>query len=248
MYRRRVILRLRLSLADRSGALAQAATVVGLHGGNIRSIDVLTARPDGQGPDDEAAAAVDDLVVEFPRPPDLDALAADLEMDAAATLVASGPATVDDPVHRALRAGLAMLGGRPGPAELARGLTAVCPAVVAWTADAVEAARFECGARALAGSQPVVARTGDLPAAAAEQVGGEAAVVALPLVGAAGAPAVAFLARRPEWDFTPIEVSRASAVAELYQLLTSGAAGPPSTGGAGVGGTTEELGDRGVVA
>jgi hypothetical protein len=91
-------------LADRAGALAQVATVIGMHGGNIASIDVLSSGGD---------SAVDDLVVEFSGEPDFPELADDLLTDAGARLMSHQPAEVGDPVESSLRlAGL--VATRPG--------------------------------------------------------------------------------------------------------------------------------------
>ena len=124
------VVRIRLSLADRAGALGQAATVIGLHGGNILSVDVHST--DGE-------SAVDDLVVEFPVEPNAGELGTDLSMTAAATIIQMGPAHSVDVVTAVLAAlrPRAATGtgteadpveeGRVGP-ELVEGLAAVCPA------------------------------------------------------------------------------------------------------------------------
>ena len=124
------VVRIRLSLADRAGALGQAATVIGLHGGNILSVDVHST---------DGASAVDDLVVEFPREPSPAELGTDLSMTAAATIIQMEPAQSVDVVTAvlaALRPGaITRTGAGPDPVEageagpeLIAGLAAVCPA------------------------------------------------------------------------------------------------------------------------
>lgn len=124
------VVRIRLSLADRAGTLGQAATVIGLHSGNILSVDVHST--DGE-------SAVDDLVVEFPVEPNSSELGTDLSMTAAATIIQMGPAHSVDVVTAVLAAlrPKAATGtgaeadpveeGGVGP-ELVEGLAAVCPA------------------------------------------------------------------------------------------------------------------------
>lgn len=123
------VVRIRLSLADRAGALGQAATVIGLHAGNIVSVDVHST---------DGASAVDDLVVEFPSEPSADELTSDLAMTAAATIVEmqeAQPVDLVTAVLDALQPGVGT-GTRSGTdpvetvkvgAELIDGLAVVCP-------------------------------------------------------------------------------------------------------------------------
>lgn len=119
------VVRIRLSLADRAGALGQAATVIGLHGGNILSVDVHNT---------DGASAVDDLVVEFPTEPSQGELGTDLSMTAAASIIQMEPAQSVDVVTAVLAAlrPVARTGTHPveageaGP-ELIDSLVAVCP-------------------------------------------------------------------------------------------------------------------------
>ncbi len=142
------MVRLRIALADRSGALAQAATVIGLHGGNIRAIDVHRAPAD---------AAVDDLVVDFATPPDVEAMRTDLAMNASATLLDCCPAEAVDPVEAALREVRALMeGGR-----LADALTSMCGAASANEESLEQAATTEAGRSALEQGKPI--RFGDTP-------------------------------------------------------------------------------------
>lgn len=110
-------LRLRVRLADRAGALAQVATVLGMHGGNIQSVDVH--RGDG-------ATAIDDLLVDFAGEPNWDDLQADLTALAAAELIGRIPAEPADPVVTALAAAGSLVAG--DTASLAAACARVCPA------------------------------------------------------------------------------------------------------------------------
>ncbi len=208
------VLRLRITLADRSGALAQAATVIGLHGGNIRSVDVHRAAE---------GSAVDDLVVEFPVDPDMEAMSTDLAMHASATLISCTPADALDPVESALGDALAVLGGGSLAAALAR----LCAAPSAWTLPAEEAAGTEVGRAATTKGGVAWMRTDDLPDEVAAEVSEEAAVLAVNLAAsgrggpAAGKGAVAFVARAMELGFTDTEVARVQALVAIA-LATAG--------------------------
>lgn len=207
------VLRLRISLADRSGALAQAATVIGLHGGNIRSIDVHRAADD---------SAVDDLVVEFSADPDVDAMRTDLAMNAAATLIACSAADAVDPVEAALREVLALLEGGP----LLEAVGRICAAGSAWVLDESEAAATDVGRAALDRVAVVWMRSRDIPEEAAAEVGDDAAVLAVPVPQAGTSKAVGgegqvvCVARPAEMGFTETEVARVEALVAIARNLS----------------------------
>jgi hypothetical protein len=69
---------MRIAVADRAGAFGQAATIIGMHSGNVMSIDVH--RNDGD-------RAIDDRVVEFPEDVDLAELGFDLANHARAEVL-----------------------------------------------------------------------------------------------------------------------------------------------------------------
>lgn len=122
------VVRIRLSLADRAGALGQAATVIGLHSGNIISVDVHST---------EDGAAVDDILVEFPDQPSLEELSTDLTMNAAATIVhveASRPGDVLTSVLTALLP-VRMAATEPSVSALIEAATLACPST-AWAVAA----------------------------------------------------------------------------------------------------------------
>ena len=116
---------MRISLADRAGALAQAATVIGMHGGNILSIDVH----DVGGP-----SAVDDLVVDFASGPSWDDLRADLFAIASAALIGHLEAQATDPVVVSVGLTASLVPG--DGARLAEACRVLCFASQAWTGAA----------------------------------------------------------------------------------------------------------------
>lgn len=212
------VTRLRIGLADRAGALAQAATVIGLHGGNILSIDVH--RSDGP-------SAVDDLVVEFPDEPDLPEIERDLATDARTVVLDHGTTEPGDPVI----AGIQMLGQllsrtRADPAgALAEAATCVSRSTSAWVTDEAGAAGFDEGRRALGEGHPFMGRSADLPPALMPDPPGEMWLAAVPEPAPRGsAPAetprrVVFLARAGQAPFTWTELERVEAVMELQRRL-----------------------------
>jgi hypothetical protein len=116
---------MRISLADRAGALAQAATVIGMHGGNILSIDVHSMG---------GASAVDDLVVDFASEPSWDDLRADLFAIASATLIGHLDAHSTDPVVTSLELAASLL--TDDLQRLVEACRLLCFASHAWTAGA----------------------------------------------------------------------------------------------------------------
>jgi hypothetical protein len=116
---------MRISLADRAGALAQAATVIGMHGGNILSIDVHAIG----GP-----SAVDDLVVDFASEPSWDDLRADLFANASTSLIGHVEAQSTDPVVTSLELAASLLAG--DLERLAEACRVLCFASDAWAGGA----------------------------------------------------------------------------------------------------------------
>jgi hypothetical protein len=233
------VLRLRISLADRAGALAQAAGVIGLHGGNIVSIDVHRAGSE---------AAIDDVVVEFNGEPEIRDLRHDLATQASTALLSHEEADAVDPVI----AGFAMINrlldvvhaaapgtDSRGTAALAGAVGAVCCSPAVWIDDAEQARRYEAGATALSRGRPASAPVDSLPAHVAGRIGGDVHVLAVPLAvpgagGAAGGAVpgagtagdggsdrrrVVFLARPAGVDFTETEIGRIQVLAKLHDRL-----------------------------
>jgi hypothetical protein len=205
------VIRLRISLADRAGALAQAATIIGLHGGNIMSIDVH--RISGQ-------SAVDDLVVDFPGEPDVEELRADLAINAATTLTSHQACTATDPVVASMRLAVKLVeGGIRDPAEaMAKAVADLCSAPVSWVGNTDEASQHEAGRLALERNSPVVQHT-TLPGHVVGRLPGEVCLLAVPDPEYLAGGRVIFLARPVADDFTATELSRIEALRDLYNNL-----------------------------
>lgn len=184
------VVRIRLSLADRAGALGQAATVIGLHGGNILSVDVHST-------DEESA--VDDMVVEFPSEPSLGEIGTDLSMTAAATIIRMEAAQSVDVVTAVLAAllpgaktGTDPVGAREASPELIDGLAAVCPSTE-WS---------------------LVAQAPE------HRVSSEGEACKLQLVVPIPGSAQALVGRRPAaMEFTATEMARIRAVVRLWACM-----------------------------
>ena len=103
------LVRLRISLSDRPGALAGVAAIIAEHGGNITAIDVQQSG---------AADVVDDMVVDLPDGADLGQLRLALRASGAGTLLSHQNAHavdavvggLEDPVEEVRRVALASLG------------------------------------------------------------------------------------------------------------------------------------------
>ena len=184
---------IRLSLADEAGALGRAAAVIGLHGGNIVSVDVHSTG---------SAAAVHDLVVEFAGEPSLDELATDMLMNAATTIVHIGPSQPVDVVTSVLSA------LRPDSAQPAP------PAGTALT-DAVAIVR-PCSEWSLVDCNP----DGDSITLGAGNTGGIDGTIRLevPVPGTAQV----LVGRRPAtMELTATETARIDAVVRLWAGMQS---------------------------
>lgn len=191
---------MRLQLADRAGALGQAATVIGLHGGNIVFLDIH--RTDG-------SFAVDDVVVDFGEAPDIAEIQHDLAMNASASLLSYEQAQPGDPVVRGLLL-LAGLSEHPDDphTRMAEALAAISHSDAAWVADEKEASRFEAGKLAIANGQPVVEPATAVPVALAPHLGGEGWLAAVPEFDDVPGRRVAFLIRSGDAAFTATETER----------------------------------------
>jgi hypothetical protein len=213
------IIRLRISLTDRAGALGQVATIIGIHGGNILSIDVH--RTGGE-------SAVDDLVVEFSDEPDLQDLRDDLAMNAATSLVSYQATDAEDPVVANMGRVAAILeAGRGHSADtLAEGIADLCSSPVAWVSSRDEAIRYDAGRAALEGNRAVFRRTSTLPEPFATRLPGEVCLLAVPNSDGSSGVAVVFVARPVTMDFTVTEIARIETLTALYnqieRLLRSG--------------------------
>jgi hypothetical protein len=203
------LIRLRISLADRAGALAQAATIIGLHGGNIVSVDVQRTGSD---------VAVDELIVEFPSEPELTDLGDDLLTHASVHLISRRPAEYADPIEAVLLRMAEQLETaevRPTDA-LAAEVAELCSTPVVWVSTRAEAAAHEAGRAALDGNKPVSLRATYLPEQFANRLSGELNILAVPDSDRGADRRVVFAARPSEVDFTDTEIARIRALIALH--------------------------------
>jgi ACT domain len=204
--------RLRISLADRAGALAQAATIIGLHGGNIVSVDVHRTGAD---------TAVDEMVVEFPAEPDLSDLGDDLLTHASSRLLWHRPTQFSDPIEAVLlRIAEQLDAGHVRPREaLAAEVAELCSTPVVWVATREEAARYEAGRAALDQNEPVSLRSHAVPAQFAELLSGEVNILAVPASNPSKDGRVVLAARHAHADFTDTEIARIQALIALHDQI-----------------------------
>lgn len=218
-------MRLRISLADHPGALAQVATVIAGHGGNITSVDVQrSGQPD----------AVDDLVVEFSDEPDLADLRQELADKASAVVMSHQETRPADPVVGSLRRVVDLVdAGLGDPATaLAEGVAELCASPVVWVSTAEEAAHYEPGRIALEHNTAVALHTTDLPGHLAERLPGEVCLLAVPDPERLTGGRVVFVARPLTNDFTATEIARIEALTALHSRIErlvqpDGAPDPP---------------------
>jgi 23S rRNA U2552 (ribose-2'-O)-methylase RlmE/FtsJ len=215
------LVRLRISLADRPGALAKVAAIIADHGGNITSVDV-------QRVDDESA--VDDLVVDFADEPDLDNLRSDLVTNGAAVVMSHQQNQTVDPFVASLRRLVQMVdtGWLDLGAALVEGVAELCASPAVWVSDIDEARHYEAGRFALDHHAAVVLRTTELPAHLAERLAGEIFVLAVfdPEWGSQGR--VVFVGRPETNPFTATEIARVESLAALHgriERLVAGSEG-----------------------
>jgi ACT domain len=218
------LIRLRISLADRAGALAQAATIIGLHGGSIVSVDVQ--RTGGE-------SAIDELIIDFPGEPDLADLGNDLLSHASAHLISQDPAEYADPIEAVLRRMTQQLeatDARPTEA-LAAEVAELCSAPVVWVSTREEAVRYDVGQTALDRNGPVCLRSSSLPEQFASRLSGEVSILAVPDADRGAAGRVVFVARSSHIDFTETEIARIRALIALHtqieRLLEASTTGDP---------------------
>jgi hypothetical protein len=209
--------RIRISLVDRAGALGQAAGVLGLHGGNIKSIDVHDATGE---------LVVDDVVVEFASPPDNRDLHNDLINNAGARLVASEAADDLDLVVVTLDQVHALLSeARADGARLGDSVAAICGFSTTYVAEASEAEQSDLGREALEHGRPVFRTIPDVPAPLEGGRPGDRAVMAFPLGDRSSPEAVLFVARPPEVEFTETEIARISALIRVHDWISGTSSG-----------------------
>jgi hypothetical protein len=203
------LIRLRVALADRPGALAQVATIIAGYGGNITSVDVQ--RGDGQ-------SAVDDLIVEFAGEPDLAGLRDDLATNRAATVLSHQAAQAVDPIVASFRrlVDIVDTGSGDPAAALAEGVAELCSSPVVWVSSLDEAATYEAGRLALDHHAPVAVHTTRLPEHLAWRLPGEVCLLAVLDPEPPGRERVVFVARPITNSFTATEIARIEALAALH--------------------------------
>jgi predicted amino acid-binding ACT domain protein len=206
------LLRLRISVPDRPGALARVATIIASHGGNITSIDVQQV---------DAEFAVDELVVDFTDPPDVARLREDLATQGDTTLLSHQQTERIDPIVASLRQAIALVEMRSevGESALARGVAELCSSPVAWVSSAEEATEYDAGRLALERQGMVIMTTTELPAHLAERLPGEVCLLALPDHDPAEQQRVIFVARPVANSFTTTEAARVEALAALHTAV-----------------------------
>lgn len=203
------VVRLRIQLADRAGALGQAATVIGVHGGNIVSIDIHRT---------EGEFAVDDLVVDFAEPPDLDELAHDLTTNATTSLLSQEPAESEDPLVRGLLL-LAAVTNPDGGTSLAEAIAAISYSQAAWIASERDASRFEAGKMAIDNGRPVVEPASAVPDQLGVTISGDAWLAAVPEPAGGADPKIAFVVRSGQAPFTATEIGRIQALMSAHAKI-----------------------------
>jgi hypothetical protein len=218
------LVRVRISLANRPGALAQVATIIAGHGGNITSVDV-------QQVDD--GSAVDDLVLEFASEPDLPALRDDLATNGRATVMSYQEAHLADPIVGGLRRVIEFIdAGSADPGEaLAEAVAEMCSSPVVWVSTADQALRYDAGRFAVEHKMAIAQRTTELPEHLAERLPGEVCLLAVPDSERVTGGRVVFVARPSANDFTSTEIARIETLTALYtrvEDLLAGRAGPGS--------------------
>jgi hypothetical protein len=218
------LIRLRVSLVDRPGALAKIATIIAGHGGNITSVDVQQV---------DAESAVDDLVVDFSAEPDLVDLRNDLAANGGATVLSHQQTQLTDPIVASLRRLVNVVDtGSGDPAvALAEGVAELCSSPAVWVSRAEEARLYEAGRFALDHHAAVVLRTTEVPADLAERLAGELFVLAVYDPEWDGPGRVVFVGRPVTNPFTATEIARVETLAALHgrieRLLVRGQASSP---------------------
>lgn len=207
-----ILLRLRISMPDQPGALARVATIIASRGGNITSIDVQQANTE---------FAVDELLVDFSREPDVTGLREALAAEGDAILLSHQQTERIDPIVASLRHVVGLLESRSEDAEgaLARGVAELCSSPVAWVSSADEASRYDAGRFAMERHGVVIMTTTELPADLAERLPGEVCLMAVPDLDRADQPRVIFVARPVGNDFTTTEIARIEALTGVHAAL-----------------------------
>lgn len=206
--------RVRIELADRPGALAKAAAAIAAEGGNVMSVDIHEI--DGE-------RSVDEILVELPdgrEPATLSTVLA--AADAGVLLSARPDSAIVDPIVRALHWVGFVFCAEPQDSDLAlaRSLSEICSADLAWVWSPSEAEGLLAGREALVQRGAVLTREEALP----PEVGGPtpepAWVMAVP-DDQLNPSRVGFAARISPVRFTASEVARAETLMTVCHRLTA---------------------------
>jgi hypothetical protein len=204
------LVRLRIALADRPGALAAVAAVIAGHGGNITGVDVHR----------HGDRAVDDLTVEFADAAPIDAVRAGLDHSGAGALLTQQTARQRDPAVAALQragemAAIVASGDAAGlDGVLCAAVAEVCGAPVVWLGRGDDPGVHPAGALAVERAGAVTVRATDLPGTLGESLPGDAWLLAVPDPGGDTGGRVAYVARGSA-EFTATEVARVEALMSL---------------------------------
>ncbi len=209
--------RLRIALADRPGALARVAGIIGDHGGNIVSIDVHRAG---------VVNAIDDMVVMLPEDCDLGRIRQDLVASGLATVLSHQTTQPSDPVVTTIRRAAAMVSAPAGegPAGLIRAVEEICASPVVWIESIGDVNQHEAGRFALERGGAIALRSTTLPIDLADRLVGEVWLLAVPDAELVPGGRIVFVARPLSTEFTNTEIARVEALMafqdRLERLLT----------------------------
>ncbi len=207
----RSLVRLRIELDNRPGALAGVAAAIAGRDGNITAIDVLEA---------DGGRVVDEITVDVPDDLDLALLRSEIAGVRDSRVLSHQRAEPIDPIVRVLHRLTAALERLPeGPAEeLCRGLSGLCTTPNVIVLDAVAAAEVDVARHALGEPGRAVLTHAVDPQLFGEAMTGDATVAAV-ATAIGGAPVVALVARPTARGFTPTECHRIEALVMVYERL-----------------------------
>jgi hypothetical protein len=207
------LVRLRVALPDKPGALGRLASVIADLGGNITAVDVHRSG---------VLSAIDDLTVEFPEEPDMGRLSDVLARNGAATLLSHQLTQPVDPVVAALRHAGEMLSSRSADPEesLVAAVAALCSSPVVWVSSMTDAERFDAGRFARERGGAIALRSTELPAELADRLPGEVWLLAVPDPELISGGRVVFVARPLSNQFTTTEIIRIEALMTLCERVS----------------------------
>lgn len=206
------LVRLRVALPDRPGALARVAGTIGEQAVNIVSVDVHRAG---------VVSAVDDFVLDLPEGCDLGRLRTDLEASGLATVLCQQDAQNEDLAVTVLHRATDMLttASADGSAALIRGVEKLCQSPVVWVNTIEESISHDAGRFALEGGGAIALRTSKLPAEFSDRMPGEVWLLAVPDPTLSANGRMVFVARPLSNEFTNTEIARVEALMAFQDQL-----------------------------